>query len=393
MILRQSTSVVISFGPFLDKTDGITLKTGLVSALDNASTGILLSKNGGTMAVRHATVTTSVYDAHGCYKVTLDTTDTATLGSLRVIYTDATTCLPVWADFQVVTQNEWDSVCASAIRAVNVTQLLGTAWVTPTVAGTPDVQILQTAADKVWNTTTRTLSAAGVQAIWDALSSALTTVGSIGKRLVDFITGDTYGRIGAGGINLTTLGDTRLTFLTGDAYVRIGANGAGLAALGDSRLNFLDASITSRMTPSDTLAAVTLVDTVTNVTNAPAAGDLTDAMKASVTAACSAATPAVTVTDKTGFALTSAYDAAKTAAQVSNIPTPAQVADGVLGRNLAGGSSGGRTVGSALRVLRNKVVISGSTMTVYAEDDTTIIWTGTLTTNSSAAPITGIDPA
>jgi hypothetical protein len=42
-----------------------------------------------------------------------------------------------------------------------------------------------------------TLSAAGVQAIWDALSSALTTVGSIGKRLVDYLTGDIFARIGA----------------------------------------------------------------------------------------------------------------------------------------------------------------------------------------------------
>lgn len=40
------------------------------------------------------------------------------------------------------------------------------------------------AAD-VWAVTTRTLSAAGVQAIWDALTSALTTVGSIGKLIVD----------------------------------------------------------------------------------------------------------------------------------------------------------------------------------------------------------------
>lgn len=41
------------------------------------------------------------------------------------------------------------------------------------------------------------LSAAGVQAIWDALTSALTTVGSIGKRLVDYLTGDAYARLGA----------------------------------------------------------------------------------------------------------------------------------------------------------------------------------------------------
>jgi hypothetical protein len=39
------------------------------------------------------------------------------------------------------------------------------------------------------------LSAAGVQAIWDALTSALTTVGSIGKRIADFLTGDAYVRL------------------------------------------------------------------------------------------------------------------------------------------------------------------------------------------------------
>ena len=41
------------------------------------------------------------------------------------------------------------------------------------------------------------LSAAAVQAIWDALTSALTTVGSIGKRLVDNLTGDIFARLGA----------------------------------------------------------------------------------------------------------------------------------------------------------------------------------------------------
>lgn len=114
MILKQSTSVVIPFGPFLDKTDGVTLETGLVSALDHASTGIMLSKNGGTLAVRHATVTASSYDAHGSYKVTLDTTDTGTLGQLRVIYTDATTCLPVWKDCLVVAATVYDDTLNGA---------------------------------------------------------------------------------------------------------------------------------------------------------------------------------------------------------------------------------------------------------------------------------------
>ncbi len=40
-------------------------------------------------------------------------------------------------------------------------------------------------ATAVWAASTRTLSSAGVQAIWDALTSALTTSGSIGKWIVD----------------------------------------------------------------------------------------------------------------------------------------------------------------------------------------------------------------
>jgi hypothetical protein len=43
---------------------------------------------------------------------------------------------------------------------------------------------------------TAILSAAGVQAIWDALTSALTTSGSVGKRIADYLTGDSYVRLG-----------------------------------------------------------------------------------------------------------------------------------------------------------------------------------------------------
>lgn len=136
-VLKQSTAVVIPFGPFVDKTDGVTLETGLVTALDHASTGIMLSKNGGTLAVRHATVTASTYDAHGCYKVTLDTTDSATLGHLRVIYTDAATCLPVWDDFRVVPANIYDSlVGGSDMLDVNVEKINETT-VNGNGAGTP----------------------------------------------------------------------------------------------------------------------------------------------------------------------------------------------------------------------------------------------------------------
>ncbi len=114
MILKQSTSVVIPFGPFVDATDGVTAETGLISAIDHASTGIVLSKNGGAHAVRHATVTASTHLGGGVYAVTLDATDTGTLGSIRVFFADAATCLPVWADFQVVPAEVYDAIVSGS---------------------------------------------------------------------------------------------------------------------------------------------------------------------------------------------------------------------------------------------------------------------------------------
>lgn len=57
-------------------------------------------------------------------------------------------------------------------------------------------------------------------------------------------------------------------------------------------------------TPTNITAGT--ITTVTNLTNAPTNGDLTATMKASVTTAASNATPSVTVSDKTGFRLSSA---------------------------------------------------------------------------------------
>lgn len=125
MFIKQSTAVVIQFGPLVDPTDAVTAKTALVSAIDHASTGILLSKNGGTRAIRHATVTASTHDSDGYYKVTLDTTDTNTLGHLRAAWSSAANCLPVWRDFLVLAANVYDAmVAASVYLKTDLTQIL-----------------------------------------------------------------------------------------------------------------------------------------------------------------------------------------------------------------------------------------------------------------------------
>jgi hypothetical protein len=67
-----------------------------------------------------------------------------------------------------------------------------------------------------------------------------------------------------------------------------------------------------------------------------------------------------------------------------------EIADTLLGRNIAGGSSTGRTVSEALYPLRNRSLIQGSVGTVYQVDDATSSWT--FSPSLGTAPIAGIDP-
>lgn len=85
------------------------------------------------------------------------------------------------------------------------------------------------------------------------------------------------------------------------------------------------------------------------------------------------------------------------------LPSPKPVAatdfaDAFLGRNIAGSSSSGRTVKQALAALRNKVTLTSitstsATMTVYDTDDSTSLWTGTVTLTSGTNPISAVDPS
>lgn len=71
------------------------------------------------------------------------------------------------------------------------------------------------------------------------------------------------------------------------------------------------------------------------------------------------------------------------------------IADALLSRDMsavAGVATDARAPLNALRTMRNKVTIVGTTITVYKEDDTTVAWTGTITSDAAANPITAVDP-
>lgn len=101
--LKQSTSVDVPIGPFLDETDGKTAETGLTITQPD----VRLKKNNGNWAQK-AAAQTLTHEEAGWYEVTLDATDTNTLGVLIVAIHESG-ALPVWREFMVVPANVWDS--------------------------------------------------------------------------------------------------------------------------------------------------------------------------------------------------------------------------------------------------------------------------------------------
>lgn len=152
------------------------------------------------------------------------------------------------------------------------------------------------------------------------------------------VAGATNGLFIAGTNAATTVTTAFTTTFTGNLTGSVGSV-TGLTA------SNLDATISSRMAtytqPTGFLAATFpatvasttnitagTITTATNLTNAPTVGDFTAAMKTSL----NAATPAVTVSDKTGFSLTAAYDAAKAAATQASVDSVQSDTDNIQTR-------------------------------------------------------------
>jgi hypothetical protein len=103
--------------------------------------------------------------------------------------------------------------------------------------------------------------------------------------------------------------------------------------------------------------------------------------------------------DKTGYAVgtggitTLSFAAGAVDVAATAVALLAAIADKYLGRNVAGGSDGGRTVTQAYSALRNKVTRDATGfVAIYGTDDTTVSWTAVAATGS-LGPIVSVDPA
>lgn len=282
------------------------------------------------------------------------------------------------------------------------------------------------------------LSSAGVQAIWDALTSALTTASSIGKLLVDNINATISSRLASASYTApldaagtrTAVGlasanlDTQLTSIKAKtdlipaspaavgSAMTLAADSVTAAALAADAVAEIQSGL-STLTAAGVRSAIGLASANldTQLDALPTAAENADAVwdearsghvasgsfgegvasvqgnvTGNVAGSVASVTAGVTVTtnsDKTGYALTSGERTS--------------IAEALLKLDLSTVTGeAARSVLNALRFLRNKWSISGiggTTLTVTKEDDSTTAWTATVTATPGADPITGNDPS
>jgi len=165
----------------VDSTDGVTAKTGLTSV----TLLCYVSKDGASF---NACTNAASEIGRGWYKLTL----TATEMQAESLALDFTATGAIVAGIPIHTEADYTAARAAFLDAAISSRGTST-YAGGAVASVTAAVTVGTNNDK----TGYALSSAGVQAVWDALTSALTTVGSIGKRIADYLTGDAFVRLGA----------------------------------------------------------------------------------------------------------------------------------------------------------------------------------------------------
>ena len=145
--LRTNTATRITVGPFFDKTDGVTPEVALTVTsekltfmVDTAGVPTLILDVAPTASAGANDMVHVTGDDAGFYDLELAAADVNYLGRAMLALTDAATHCPVFHEFMILPAMIYDAmVLGTDVLQADVTQLLGTAWLTPGVAGTPDV--------------------------------------------------------------------------------------------------------------------------------------------------------------------------------------------------------------------------------------------------------------
>ena len=206
--LRKNTAVIVAVGPFFDKTDGVTLETGLT--ITNERITLIAETDDGnapTLVLDNVTGATSATDNDLNYitgqdnammQLELSAANVNRLGRMFLTITDAANHCPVFHKFSVMNAALYDAFFATSGGAIPNVAADAAGGIPISDAGGLDMDAI--------------LSRMGTPS--DFGSGA-----SVAKNLVD------------------------IEAQTDD----IGIAGAGLTALGDTRIANLDATVSSRL--------------------------------------------------------------------------------------------------------------------------------------------------
>jgi hypothetical protein len=121
--LKQGTAQTITFGPMVG-TDGFTIQTALTIQKAN----LRVMKNGSPQssasADQGASDVGAPHDGNGIYRISLDTTDTDTLGRFRIAAVVAAT-RPIDREFMICPANVYDSLFGASKLQVDGNDLSG----------------------------------------------------------------------------------------------------------------------------------------------------------------------------------------------------------------------------------------------------------------------------
>lgn len=291
---------------------------------------------------------------------------------------------------------------------VNTTHAAGTAWgsgaITAASIAADAITAAKVASDvgteigiAVWATTTRQLTGTQTFDLTGSITGSLSgSVGSV-TGAVGSVTGNVGGNV-TGSVGSVAAGGITASSIAADA---IGASELAADAVTEIAGAVWDITLASHLTGGTTGAALNAAGSAgdpwgTALPGAYTAGSAGYIVGTNINATISSRLASASYTaplDAAGTRSAVGLASANLDTQLDAIPTANENADALLKRDwTAVTGEAARSALNALRFLRNKWSISGGTLTVKKEDDSTNAWTGSVTT-TAGDPVSTIDPA
>lgn len=119
--LKEDTAITLKLGPFVDRTDGVTMETGL----DIDHTDVMLSKANGDYAAKNDATDNAPDDDDGFYEIALDATDTSTIGLLQIKIDVDAAHVPMTFEFYVLPVANYNVLFVTAPDAAGGLPIVG----------------------------------------------------------------------------------------------------------------------------------------------------------------------------------------------------------------------------------------------------------------------------